>query len=80
LTKSVFQQFVNGGGCFCPVRFYAFLRFVGKRAEIGRFSASAFLPVFGLFLAETVAVLPFLHYDRSARIALGFELREPIFP
>jgi len=57
-----------------------FLRFVGKRAEIGRFPAAVFLPVFGIELAETVAILPFLRYDRSAHIALGFELREPIFP
>ena len=57
-----------------------FLRFVGKRAEIGCFPAPVFLPVFGINLTETVAILPLLHHDRSARIALELELQEPIFP
>ena len=57
-----------------------FLRFVGKRAEIGRFPVPVFLPVFGIILIETVAILPILRYDCSAHIALELELQEPIFP
>ena len=77
-------MFVNGGGCFCLMRFYVFLRFFYALSENARksgvFLPSAFLPVFGLFLAETVAILPLLRYDRSARIALELKLRELIFP
>ena len=57
-----------------------FLRFVGKRAEIGCFPASAFLSVFGMFFPEIVSILTFLRCDCSVYIALELKRWEPIFP